>query len=62
VKVVSRSAAITSGAIRYFTGMPCKNGHTVERYTLRGDCVTCCAARVAKDRQVIRRQRIVADA
>ena len=34
---ISRAAAKTSGLIRYFTGLPCKNGHISER------SVSCCA-------------------
>lgn len=37
----SRNDAIDSGAIRYWTGKPCKNGHIADRYTLNGSCVVC---------------------
>lgn len=29
------------GAARYFTGRPCKHGHTAERWTLASVCVEC---------------------
>lgn len=37
----SRSDAVRIGAVRYFTGEACPNGHTAPRYTLGGYCVVC---------------------
>jgi len=39
--VVSRKDAKFKGIKRYFTGKPCKHGHTVERYTVNGKCLIC---------------------
>lgn len=38
----TRAEAKTSGAKKYFTGQPCKNGHVAPRYT-KGACVQCAA-------------------
>lgn len=40
-EIFSRKDAIQRGAIRYFTGKPCKNGHISERYTKKSTCVDC---------------------
>jgi hypothetical protein len=37
----TRAAAKALGATRYFTGKPCKHGHTVERLTASGHCTAC---------------------
>lgn len=39
--IVSRQQAIAAGAVRYFTGKPCKRGHIVERTTRGAACVAC---------------------
>lgn len=39
--ILSREEAKASGRTRYFDGVPCKNGHVCERYTLKGQCVEC---------------------
>ena len=36
-----RATAKAEGKDRYFTSVPCKNGHTVERNTNTGRCVEC---------------------
>jgi group I intron endonuclease len=38
----TRAEAKASGAKKYFTGQPCKNGHVAPRYT-KGSCVECAA-------------------
>ena len=38
---MSRSAAKLQGLSQYFTGIPCKNGHTTYRYTASGACAGC---------------------
>lgn len=40
-EVVSLEEARASGAVRYFTGVPCKNGHVAERQTSNRGCVVC---------------------
>jgi hypothetical protein len=37
----SKSAALSLGVVRYFTGVPCKNGHISARYTKGGHCSEC---------------------
>ena len=41
VKIPEKKAAILAGEDRYFTGEPCKNGHTAERMVSSGNCVEC---------------------
>ena len=41
MKVICRQQAIEQNLDFYFTGIPCKNGHVCERYTLSKTCVTC---------------------
>lgn len=38
---ISKSEAKAKELKKYFTGIPCKRGHTSERYTLNSDCVEC---------------------
>lgn len=40
-QVISRQAAHMQGLRRFFTGEPCKSGHTAERYVSNGACVSC---------------------
>jgi 5-methylcytosine-specific restriction endonuclease McrA len=40
-RVAEWEAAKASGAERYCTGKPCRNGHLAERYTSTGKCVRC---------------------
>ena len=40
-KVVTREQADKQGLKRYFTGLPCKNGHLSERKITSGDCLEC---------------------
>lgn len=55
--IVSRTQAITRGAIHYFTGKPCKRGHIGMRYTDTSNCVQCMKDRVNRERLVIREIR-----
>jgi len=41
MKCEVRARAKAEGKDRYFTNVPCKNGHTVERNTNTGRCVEC---------------------
>lgn len=41
--IISRKQAKALGLKRYYTGVPCKNGHLAERY-VGGHCVECDAA------------------
>lgn len=54
-KVLTRAEAIASGATRYYTGKPCKNGHVAERYTLHGPCVECLGMHRARETRDFRR-------
>ena len=41
MEITSRQDAITFGRRKYFTGVPCKNGHVSERYTQSSVCLDC---------------------
>ena len=41
MKIISRAEAKASGLQYYYTGKPCKNGHTTKRLTKRGQCTGC---------------------
>lgn len=47
MEIITMTAARESGLPRYFTGKPCKNGHTVERYVSTRVCVLCMKAHSA---------------
>jgi hypothetical protein len=44
-EVVTQQQAKTRGRSRFFTGLPCKNGHVAERYTNARTCVECAHTR-----------------
>ena len=39
--IITRKEAKAQGLKKYFTGNPCKNGHTAERQTSNGICIAC---------------------
>jgi len=41
MNIVSRKDAIEQGLPHYFTGKPCRNGHTDERFTRSSNCLEC---------------------
>jgi hypothetical protein len=41
MEIVTRKQAVETGSKTYFTGIPCRNGHTAERYTKSGGCKEC---------------------
>jgi hypothetical protein len=41
---ITRAEAKAKGLKQYFTGKPCKRGHTAKRYTSIGACITCQAS------------------
>lgn len=41
MKIISRNDAISTGLNKYFTGIPCRNGHVSERYSCNTKCVKC---------------------
>lgn len=50
-EIIERQAALASGAISYFTGKPCKNGHVAPRQTSNGECHECARLRAQKIRK-----------
>jgi hypothetical protein len=41
MKIVTRQEALLKGLPKYFTGSPCKRGHTATRWTLTSNCDDC---------------------
>jgi len=41
MEIISRKEALERGLLHYFTGKPCKYGHTVKRYVKDKKCVDC---------------------
>lgn len=39
--ITTRAFAALQGHRRFFTGRPCKHGHTVARFTSSGACTAC---------------------
>lgn len=37
----TRDEAIKTGAVKYFTAVPCRNEHLAPRYTVSGGCIGC---------------------
>jgi len=54
--IVTRAAAREGGLDRYFTGKPCKHGHTSQRLASNGVCVSCDAERVPNPNVKLRAQ------
>ncbi len=48
MKLISRQEAIAAGQNRYFTGIPCRNGHVSERFVRKWACVACYTANRAR--------------
>jgi hypothetical protein len=46
--IISKDEALERGLARYFTGKPCRRGHTSERY-VNGNCVACTRVNTAKN-------------
>lgn len=40
-ELIDRKSAHAAGRKTYFTGQPCRHGHTAERYTSTGGCTGC---------------------
>ena len=45
MELVSRAEAKARGSSSYYTGKPCKHGHTEKRWTIDGGCSACKAIR-----------------
>ena len=60
MKLISRQDAKALGLSRYFTGVPCKRGHTAERYTNGCKCVQCAVEDAETSNSVDSRKRWVA--
>lgn len=51
MNTISYSEAKTLGLKQYFTGKPCKHGHSAPRWVSSQNCITCAANRVSKSRK-----------
>lgn len=40
-QLIERRDAYTAGLTRYYTGIPCRQGHLAQRYVSTGGCVEC---------------------
>lgn len=58
---ISRSQAIKLGLSKYFTGLPCKHGHTSFRRTATSACLQCINDWSAAERKRIRQVRAAID-
>jgi hypothetical protein len=45
IEICSRQRAIAEGRLKYYTGVPCKNGHLSQRYVLGYFCIACISGR-----------------
>lgn len=62
MEIISRQDAIKRGLKKYFTGIPCKNGHISERYLQSSACELCIRGNIPNtDEQRSQRQQIAAD-
>ena len=42
-EIMTRKLAVSRGLIKYYTGVPCKRGHLLPRYTRSSACSGCLA-------------------
>lgn len=54
MQAITRKQAVEAGEKTYYTGVPCRNGHTAVRYTVSGSCKDCIAEAVAGVRRAVR--------
>ena len=50
MEIITRAEAKAQGLAHYYTGKPCKHGHTATRRTITGYCNECCGIKYAKNR------------
>jgi|SRR5208337_3465830 len=58
METTTRSEAVRKGLYRYYTGKPCRNGHTAMRYTMTSVCSECQKWRAQKYRHGVEEQRV----
>lgn len=49
-----RAAAMAAGAVKFDAGLPCRRGHSSQRYASSGECVACCKAAEIASREANR--------
>jgi hypothetical protein len=54
MEIIKRMAAARAGKMMYYTGKPCKYGHTTGRYTSTGACIQCLSESSQAQREEIR--------
>lgn len=52
MQLILKDEAKTLGMARYFTGLPCKHGHVVERFVSNSNCLKCAEIRRINDAKV----------
>lgn len=57
-EMITRAEAKTLGLKRYYTGVPCTNGHISERQTSSGACIACKSVANEKHRIDISRKLV----
>lgn len=57
IERVARADAVAHGLPRYFTGLPCANGHIAQRNTKNRECISCALERSARDPNKAERTR-----
>lgn len=67
MELITRKRAIRDGLVRYYTGEPCKSGHTSERYTSTAGCIECLrpnltiAAKIPRANERSRKLQLISD-
>jgi 5-methylcytosine-specific restriction endonuclease McrA len=54
MEILLRRDAILQGKLRYFTGVPCKNGHLAERTVSKSTCLACKREEYQRNKKVYR--------
>jgi hypothetical protein len=49
MEIITRQQAIMSRSTKYFTGVPCRNGHIAQRYTRCAVCLDCLHPKFSTD-------------
>jgi len=57
VEVKTRKEATLAGESKYFTGVPCKDGHVSERYVKNSTCVECIRTKTRSRKEYYRKYR-----
>jgi len=56
--IINRADALASNQTHYFTGKPCRDGHTAPRYVSTGNCTQCQKERSASVASLMRKGKV----